>query len=170
MMWWDMARGWAEREPLAMVSVLACEGRPRAGRARACWYPQAAPGAPSGAALEFRAIEQARRALDLAPGSWRVQDYPLGPLLGQCCGGRVRLLIEHLDFRGLAALQGMHEGALLVSHFSPSGSTGTGSSMGSPRRFPRGPTSPKPGPAFSKRSASGGARSICSGRGMSARR
>jgi xanthine dehydrogenase accessory factor len=118
MMWWDMARGWAEREPLAMVSVLACEGRPRAGRARACWCPQAAPGAPSGAALEFRAIEQARRALDLAPGSWRVQDYPLGPLLGQCCGGRVRLLIEHLDFRGLAALQGMHEGALLVSHFS----------------------------------------------------
>jgi xanthine dehydrogenase accessory factor len=127
-------------------------------------------GTIGGGALEFRAIEQARRALDLAPGSWRVQDYPLGPLLGQCCGGRVRLLIEHLDFRGLAALQGMHEGALLVSHFSLSGSTGTGSSMGSPRRFPRGPTSPKPGPAFLRRSASGGARSICSGRGMSARR
>ena len=30
------------------------------------------------------------------PGSWRVQDYPLGPLLGQCCGGRVRLLVERL--------------------------------------------------------------------------
>jgi xanthine dehydrogenase accessory factor len=26
-----------------------------------------------------------------------VQDWPLGPLLGQCCGGRVRLLVEHLD-------------------------------------------------------------------------
>jgi xanthine dehydrogenase accessory factor len=26
-----------------------------------------------------------------------VQDYPLGPLLGQCCGGRVRMLIERLE-------------------------------------------------------------------------
>jgi xanthine dehydrogenase accessory factor len=26
-----------------------------------------------------------------------MQDYPLGPLLAQCCGGRVRLLIERLD-------------------------------------------------------------------------
>jgi xanthine dehydrogenase accessory factor len=25
-----------------------------------------------------------------------VQDYPLGPLLGQCCGGRVRLVVERL--------------------------------------------------------------------------
>jgi len=29
-----------------------------------------------------------------------VQDYPLGPLLGQCCGGRVRLLVEHVDPAG----------------------------------------------------------------------
>ena len=42
-------------------------------------------------------MAQARAILALAPGSWRVQDYPLGPLLGQCCGGRVRLLVEHLD-------------------------------------------------------------------------
>ena len=26
-----------------------------------------------------------------------MQDYPLGPLLGQCCGGRVRRLIERVD-------------------------------------------------------------------------
>lgn len=120
MMWWDMARGWAEREPLAMVSVLVCEGSaPRGPGTRMLVSAGSTWGTIGGGALEFRAIEQARRALDLAPGSWRVQDYPLGPLLGQCCGGRVRLLIEHLDFRGLAALQGMHEGALLVSHFSP---------------------------------------------------
>jgi xanthine dehydrogenase accessory factor len=42
-------------------------------------------------------MAQARSILALAPGSWRVQDYPLGPLLGQCCGGRVRLLVEHLE-------------------------------------------------------------------------
>ncbi|MDB5422938.1 MAG: Xanthine dehydrogenase accessory protein XdhC, partial [Phenylobacterium sp.] len=26
-----------------------------------------------------------------------LQDYPLGPMLGQCCGGHVRLLVERLD-------------------------------------------------------------------------
>jgi xanthine dehydrogenase accessory factor len=30
-----------------------------------------------------------------------LQDYPLGPLLGQCCGGHVRLLVETLDARSL---------------------------------------------------------------------
>jgi xanthine dehydrogenase accessory factor len=40
---------------------------------------------------------QARKALDSSPGDWRIQDYPLGPFLQQCCGGRVRLLIERLE-------------------------------------------------------------------------
>jgi xanthine dehydrogenase accessory factor len=53
-------------------------------------------GTIGGGALEYRSAAQARAILALAPGSWRVQDYPLGPLLGQCCGGRVRLLVEHL--------------------------------------------------------------------------
>jgi xanthine dehydrogenase accessory factor len=54
-------------------------------------------GSIGGGALEHQAMAQARSILALAPGSWRVQDYPLGPLLGQCCGGRVRLLVEHLE-------------------------------------------------------------------------
>jgi xanthine dehydrogenase accessory factor len=98
-----------------------------------------------GAALEFRAIEQARRALDLAPGSWRVQDYPLGPLLGQCCGGRVRLLIEHLDFRGLAALQGARRGAAGQPFRRRAHRPALDRRWASRPRFPRGPTSPKPG-------------------------
>lgn len=53
-------------------------------------------GTIGGGALEHQAMAQARAILDLPPGSWRVQDYPLGPLLGQCCGGRVRVLVEHL--------------------------------------------------------------------------
>jgi xanthine dehydrogenase accessory factor len=53
-------------------------------------------GTIGGGALEHQAMAQARAILALPPGSWRVQDYPLGPLLGQCCGGRVRLLVEHL--------------------------------------------------------------------------
>jgi xanthine dehydrogenase accessory factor len=58
-------------------------------------------GTIGGGALEHQAIHQARAILGQPAGSWRVQDWPLGPLLGQCCGGRVRLLVEHLDRRDL---------------------------------------------------------------------
>jgi len=118
-MWWDMARNWAREEPLAMVSVMACEGSaPRGPGTRMLVAQGRTWGTIGGGALEFQAIEQAHRVLELPSGAWRIQDYPLGPLLGQCCGGRVRLLVEHLDSQTLAPLQGMVEGALLVSHFS----------------------------------------------------
>ena len=54
-------------------------------------------GTIGGGNLEYQAMAQARAILVHPPGTWRVQDYPLGPLLGQCCGGRVRLLVERLD-------------------------------------------------------------------------
>lgn len=117
---WDLARGWAAQAPVAMLSVLACEGSaPRGPGTRMLVAQDRTWGTIGGGALEFQAVEQARRALDLPPGAWRIQDYPLGPLLGQCCGGRVRVLVEHLDPQTLAPLQGMAEGALLVSHFAP---------------------------------------------------
>lgn len=85
-------------EPTAMVSIMASEGSaPRGPGTRMLVTAQGQQGTIGGGALEFRAVEQARAALDLPAGTWRVQDYPLGPLLGQCCGGRVRVLIEHLD-------------------------------------------------------------------------
>ena len=54
-------------------------------------------GTIGGGALEYQRDRTGARDPGQPPGSWRVQDYPLGPLLGQCCGGRVRLLVEHLD-------------------------------------------------------------------------
>lgn len=120
MTWWETARAWAADAPVAMLSVLASEGSaPRGPGTRMLVGMGRTWGTIGGGALEFQAIEQARRTLDLAPGAWRIQDYPLGPLLGQCCGGRVRLLVEHLDPQTLAPLQGMEEGALLISHFAP---------------------------------------------------
>lgn len=100
-----MAREWAAqaraalgREPVALVTVLATEGSaPRGPGARMVVTVADQRGSIGGGALEYQAIEQARTILALPAGAWRVQDYPLGPLLGQCCGGRVRLLIEHLD-------------------------------------------------------------------------
>ncbi|GGN54605.1 xanthine dehydrogenase accessory protein XdhC [Novosphingobium indicum] len=94
-------------EPCALVSVLATEGSaPRGAGTRMLVTAEGQQGTIGGGQLEFRAVEQARAILGLPQGAWRIQDYPLGPLLGQCCGGRVRLLIEHVD---PAALDWLHD-------------------------------------------------------------
>lgn len=53
-------------------------------------------GTVGGGNLEFTAIEQARK---LAASDRRslLQTLPLGPILSQCCGGRVTLLLERFE-------------------------------------------------------------------------
>jgi len=53
-------------------------------------------GTIGGGQLEFMAIDQARRLLR-AGGRQQARDIPLGPEIGQCCGGRVQLLIQRLN-------------------------------------------------------------------------
>jgi xanthine dehydrogenase accessory factor len=97
----------AAGEPAALVTVLAVEGStPREAGARMLVWADGATGTIGGGALEQQACDQARRMLALAGGpAFAIQDYPLGPLLAQCCGGRVRLLIERLDRSDPAALR-----------------------------------------------------------------
>jgi xanthine dehydrogenase accessory factor len=96
--WTAYARDALKRGPAALVTVLATEGSaPRGPGARMVVTSDALAGTIGGGALEHQAVHQARAILGLPPGSWRVQDYPLGPLLGQCCGGRVRLMVERLE-------------------------------------------------------------------------
>ncbi len=114
--WLDDLARLAAAGPVAMVSVLATEGSaPRGAGTRMLVTADRLCGTIGGGALEFCAVEQARAVLDHAPGTWRVQDYPLGPLLGQCCGGRVRLLVEHVDRDALGWLAEAVEGRVLVS-------------------------------------------------------
>ncbi|WP_404713335.1 xanthine dehydrogenase accessory protein XdhC [Sphingomonas sp. MMS24-J13] len=95
--WAAAARAALAVGPAALVTILATEGSaPRGPGTRMLVTRERFDGTIGGGALEHRAIEQGRAILDHPAGSWRVQDYPLGPLLGQCCGGRVRLLIERL--------------------------------------------------------------------------
>ncbi len=85
-------------EPCALISILAVEGStPREAGTRMTVTAADCIGTIGGGNLEFQAVKQARAALDHAPGAWRIQDYPLGPFLNQCCGGRVRLIVERLD-------------------------------------------------------------------------
>ncbi|ESQ91235.1 hypothetical protein ABAC460_06635 [Asticcacaulis sp. AC460] len=84
--------------PCALVSLLAVEGSaPREAGTRMVVTREGLVGTIGGGNLEYQAIHQARAVLEHPPGTWRIQDYPLGPLLGQCCGGRVRLMVERLD-------------------------------------------------------------------------
>jgi xanthine dehydrogenase accessory factor len=95
--WLQDARDALQKGPAALVTILATEGSaPRRPGARMVVTEAGLAGTIGGGALEHHSIAQARAILALAPGSWRVQDYPLGPLLGQCCGGRVRLMVERL--------------------------------------------------------------------------
>jgi xanthine dehydrogenase accessory factor len=96
--WTILAREALQQGPAALVTILATEGSaPRGPGARMVVTEAGLKGTIGGGKLEHLATAQAREILALGPGSWRVQDYPLGPLLGQCCGGRVRLMVERLD-------------------------------------------------------------------------
>jgi xanthine dehydrogenase accessory factor len=96
--WTSHAREALREGPAALVTILATEGSaPRGPGARMVVTETGLRGTIGGGRLEYQAMAQARAILAHPPGSWRVQDYPLGPLLGQCCGGRVRLLVERLE-------------------------------------------------------------------------
>ena len=104
--WIAQARDAARRgERLAMVTVIGAQGStPRERGARMLVWPDRFTGTIGGGALERQALDQARKLLTQDRRRYALQDYPLGPLLGQCCGGHVRLLVEQLDGTSLTWL------------------------------------------------------------------
>lgn len=120
--WLTWLRDLPGRQPAALISVLASEGSaPRGAGTRMLVTAEEQFGTIGGGQLEFRAVEQARAILAHPAGTWRVQDYPLGPFLGQCCGGRVRLLVEHVDPAGLGWLGDAGEERVLVTRLGNGG-------------------------------------------------
>ncbi len=96
--WWGQAREILGRgETAALVTVCAVQGSaPREAGTKMLVWRGGQHGTIGGGNLEFVVLDQARKLI--ASGDpWRFQTYPLGPLLGQCCGGRVGMLIERLD-------------------------------------------------------------------------
>lgn len=83
----------AAHGPVARVVVAAADGStPREAGAAMLVWAEGQSGTIGGGALEFAAAERARAAL--AEGRDRLDRAPLGPALGQCCGGAVTLLTE----------------------------------------------------------------------------
>ncbi|WP_136659334.1 xanthine dehydrogenase accessory protein XdhC [Nitratireductor sp. XY-223] len=60
-------------------------------------------GTIGGGQLEMMAINEARALLESGEET-TVMDIPLGPEIGQCCGGRVKLGIDRLDERAIGDL------------------------------------------------------------------
>lgn len=82
----------------ARVTVIRADGStPREVGAAMLVGPDRIEGTIGGGALEFDAIAYARKLIATADETlWRreCRDFALGPSLGQCCGGAVRLLFE----------------------------------------------------------------------------
>ena len=92
-------------EAAVLVSVEATQGSaPREAGAWMAVFAADVVGTIGGGHLEFEAIDQARQLLRGERGE-PDRDYKLGPSLGQCCGGVVRLKFERVDARDIAALE-----------------------------------------------------------------
>ncbi len=101
----DPLRKAAARGPIARVVVTSVAGStPREPGAAMLVTAREATGTIGGGALEWEAIARARSAL--ADHRDRADRIPLGPGLGQCCGGVVTLLTEIWDSARLDTIAG----------------------------------------------------------------
>ncbi|CAN7551141.1 xanthine dehydrogenase accessory protein XdhC [Massilia sp. LjRoot122] len=90
--------------PAVLVTVARVEGSvPREPGARMLVDAQGFRGTIGGGHLEHRALEIARAMLEQG-GEAHIERFPLGPKLGQCCGGIAWLAFEFADAEQLATL------------------------------------------------------------------
>jgi xanthine dehydrogenase accessory factor len=83
-------------ERAVLVSVASTQGSvPREAGAWMAVFADAVLGTIGGGNLEFQAIDEARaRLAGAGPAGETVTRFPLGPSLGQCCGGVVHVRFE----------------------------------------------------------------------------
>ncbi len=80
-----------------LVTVAETRGStPRETGAKLLVGPDEVAGTIGGGNLEFKAVELARRLLAHGAGDATLRRFPLGPALGQCCGGVATVLFEPL--------------------------------------------------------------------------
>ena len=90
----------------AMVSVIATHGSvPREVGAWMVITREGYHGSIGGGTLEWHAMAEAQRMLGKRAAT-KIITKILGPDLGQCCGGRMELLIESFDIKSTTQLRG----------------------------------------------------------------
>jgi xanthine dehydrogenase accessory factor len=86
-----------EGESFTVITICAAEGSaPREAGAKMIVTRHKQWGTIGGGALEFEAAAHARALLSEEASTSLFEEFPLGPALGQCCGGRVLLLYERI--------------------------------------------------------------------------
>ena len=95
-------------EPSVLVSVAAAHGStPRAAGTKMVVIRDQFFGTIGGGHLEYRCLEIARDILEGIPAgrARRFERFPLGPALGQCCGGSAEVLFEAISAEDLLELE-----------------------------------------------------------------
>jgi xanthine dehydrogenase accessory factor len=103
LVWPLVAEALAAQGRCVLVTVAAVDGSaPREAGARMIVLPSGGfHGTVGGGTLEWRALAEAQKILETGQAQARWIRQSLGPDLGQCCGGRVTLLLEPLDASSL---------------------------------------------------------------------
>ena len=113
-----MAKVWArirqtieQHGKAGLLSVVGAAGSvPREAGARIVLQPDGGfYGTIGGGRLEYEAIATARAALAAGRGAAVLRDWPLGPNLGQCCGGAVKTLAETFDARDMPLVRQLED-------------------------------------------------------------
>lgn len=102
--WAAIADALRDHGACMLISVLSAEGSsPREAGARMVLRPgKRFSGTIGGGQLEFEAIDIGDSLLKQGAAGIGLRSFALGPDLGQCCGGRVRLSFEAMDASRLA--------------------------------------------------------------------
>jgi xanthine dehydrogenase accessory factor len=83
-------------EPSVLVTVVTARGStPREAGCKMVVTKETQYDTIGGGNLEFTCVDAARKMLEGTQGPM-LRDFPLGPELGQCCGGHVSVMFEPL--------------------------------------------------------------------------
>jgi xanthine dehydrogenase accessory factor len=98
----------ARHAAVARVRLARVSGSsPREAGAEMFVAPDAVHGTIGGGQLEYMAIDHARAMLAAGRSADRM-DVPLGPEIGQCCGGRVEVTLQRMDAAARAEARAAH--------------------------------------------------------------
>ena len=99
----EAAKHWlTEGRRAIVVEVTEAKGSaPREAGTRMLVSATEAIGTIGGGHLELKSIERSRAMLDRGDSNPHTDHFPLGPALGQCCGGAVTLAYQPLDATAL---------------------------------------------------------------------
>jgi len=96
--WLHRAREMAAGGPYVIVTVAETAGSaPRETGAKMLISDTRQQGTIGGGKLEYEVTAQARKFLEEEGADYLFQSYALGPLLEQCCGGSVTILLERIE-------------------------------------------------------------------------